>query len=140
MNSTISPRKKSPSSKTPPAPEARRAALARAARAALPPGLERDTILLPWAIGESVVMEAAQFLHVALPEEYIDRLAAKADRVYLHRRGSRFWRQMRARGHAGRDALYMFMRHWLSGLLQRERPALFRRLPVCFHLGRRLPR
>lgn len=140
MNSTLSPRKKKPSSKKRPARKARRKLPAwfLAERRALPPGLERDTILLPFVIADSVVIEAGRFLGVDLPADYADRLAAKADRIYLARPGSRFWRQMRARSNAGRDALYMFMRHWLSGLLLRERPALFRRLPVSFHLGRPL--
>jgi hypothetical protein len=33
----------------------------------------------------------------------------------------------------------MFMRHWLAGVLARERPALFRDLPETFKVGHPLP-
>ena len=40
---------------------------------------------------------------------------------------------------AGRDNLYMYMRHWTASLLKRERYALFKRLPWEYALGKRLP-
>jgi hypothetical protein len=33
----------------------------------------------------------------------------------------------------------MFMRHWLAGVLARERPVLFRALPESFKVGLELP-
>ena len=39
----------------------------------------------------------------------------------------------------GRDAILMSMRHWLAGVLARERPALFRDLPESFKVGHSLP-
>jgi hypothetical protein len=36
---------------------------------------------------------------------------------------------------SGRAAILMFMRHWLAGVLAKERPALFRDLPESFKVG-----
>src|SRR5450759_3768511 len=38
-----------------------------------------------------------------------------------------------------REFILMFMRHWLAGVLARERPALFRDLPESFKVGHSLP-
>jgi hypothetical protein len=42
----------------------------RAWRLSLPAGLERDTLLLPEAIAESVCVEVSHFLAVPLPARY----------------------------------------------------------------------
>ena len=39
----------------------------------------------------------------------------------------------------GRDAILMSMRHWLAGVLAKERPTLFRQLPESFKVGHPLP-
>jgi hypothetical protein len=39
----------------------------------------------------------------------------------------------------GRDAILTSMRHWLAGVLAKERPALFRDLPENFKVGHPLP-
>lgn len=41
-------------------------------------------------------------------------------------------------GNAGRDHLYAFMRHWLSGELIRRHPSIGRQLPDDFKMGREL--
>jgi hypothetical protein len=38
-----------------------------------------------------------------------------------------------------REFILMFMRHWLAGVLARERPVLFRDLPESFKIGHPLP-
>jgi hypothetical protein len=106
-------------------------------RASLRPGLERETELMPWLIAESVCTETSRFLGVALPNRYARWLEAKAERCYAGRR--QFYRLMRGRGNAARDRLYLFMRHWLASFLHLERPDLFRRLPISFGNGHRLP-
>jgi hypothetical protein len=96
----VSQRKRSRSSKEwpegaapvlPPEPRAtdptlqRRAALRREFRewrASLPAGLERDTLLMPDVIAESVVREAELFLQGDLPAEFAARLAARAHHLY----------------------------------------------------------
>ena len=105
--------------------------------AALRPGLEQDTDLMPWLIAETVCAEVARFLAVELPDRYAVWLDAKAERCYSGRR--HFYKLMQGRGNAARDRLYMFMRHWLASFLHLERPDLFRCLPVSFANGRRLP-
>ena len=49
-----------------------------------------------------------------------------------------FWRR-KYRSARGREYLLMSMRHWLASVLAREKPALFRRLPDDFKIGRPLP-
>ena len=109
----------------------------RAWRASLPAGLERDTLLMPDAIAESVVQEAERFLQAALPEDFAERLAAKAH--YLYPRHRHFRQVLNCRGNLGRDMLYMFMRHWTCAWLKRERPGLFKQLPRDYAQGRPLP-
>ena len=50
-------------------------------RASLPTPLERDTLLMPDAIAESVVSEASRYLNAELPADFAERLAAKAHRL-----------------------------------------------------------
>jgi hypothetical protein len=64
MNPASSPPKKSPSPRPP--RKSRRAAL-RSFRASFPTALERDTLLLPDAIAESVVQETERYLKADLP-------------------------------------------------------------------------
>ncbi|HEX7470455.1 MAG TPA: hypothetical protein VF437_06965, partial [Verrucomicrobiae bacterium] len=52
--------------------------------------------------------------------------------------GNPFWQRKYTSGH-GRDYLLMTMRHWLAGVLAKERPALFRDLPESFKVGEPLP-
>jgi hypothetical protein len=157
MNSMTSRPKKSPSSKaskagrvTPCAPSSRsrgavRRGLTRPAsprvafrawRASLPTPLERDTLLMPDAIAETVVTEASRYLDAELPGDLAERLAAKAH--YLYRRHAHFHKMLVRPGNRGRDNLYMYMRHWTAGWLKRERYALFKRLPWDYALGRSL--
>ena len=108
--------------------------------AALRPGIERQTELMPWLIADSVLGEASHWLHTELPPEWADWLDARAERCFA--RHGQFQRLISARGNsgdAGRDNLYKFMRHWLASRLARARPALYRRLPAAFSLGIPLP-
>src|SRR5260221_12965247 len=70
----------------------------RAWRNSLPTQLERDTLLWPEAIAESVVAEAGNYLDAELPANFAERLAARAYHLYprhrhfrkvLHRPGNR---------------------------------------------------
>jgi hypothetical protein len=153
MNSTISHPKKSPSSKTrrngtpisksacsrnTTAPN-RSSALRRefrAWRASLPIGLERDTLLMPDAIAESVVQEAERFLKAEFPANFTERLAAKAH--YLYPRHRHFKKMLNRPGNFGRHNIYVYMRHWTAGWLKREHFALFKQLPWSYTQGRPL--
>ena len=68
-------------------------------------------------------------------EGLADQLAHRAEAVFA---GNPFWQRKYKSGH-GRDYLLMTMRHWLAGVLAKERPALFRDLPESFKVGEPLP-
>jgi hypothetical protein len=55
-------------------------------RATLRPGLERDRLLMPWVIADSVCGEVTNFLGVELLDRYVDWLDAKAERCYAGHR------------------------------------------------------
>ncbi len=109
---------------------------ARAFAAAQPTALERDTLLVPEWIAESVVQEVESFLKTNLPENFAERLAAKAHRLYPRHR--HFKRMLNRPGNTGRNNLYMYMRHWTAAWLKRARSPLFRLLPWSYALGRAL--
>ena len=158
MNSTASRRKKLPSSKVrkvqrvarcapsskPCAAAGRRATRPasirrefREWRASLPTQLERDTLLMPDAIAESVVQEVERYLNARLPEGFADRLAARAHHLYPRHR--HFRQTLQRPGNNGRQNLFMFMRHWTCGWLKRERSPLFKKLPWSYGQGLPLP-
>ena len=109
----------------------------RAWRAALPTPLERDTLLTPEWVAESVVQEAECFLQTELPADYAVRLAARAHHLYP--RHKHFHKMLNRPGNRGRHNLYVYMRHWTAGWLKRERWGLFKRLPWAYSSGRPLP-
>ena len=109
----------------------------RAWRTSLPTALERDTLLVPEWVAESVVQEVERFLDAKLREDFAERLAAKAH--YLYPRHAHFKKMLNRPGNRGRDNLYMYMRHWTASWLKRERLALYRRLPWSYYQGQRLP-
>jgi hypothetical protein len=109
----------------------------RAWRASLPTALERDTLLTPEWVAESVVQEVERFLKADLPDNFAERLAAKAH--YLYPRHRHFHKGLNRPGWRGRENLLMFTRHWTAGWLKRERNPLHKKLPWSFGMGRRLP-
>ncbi len=109
----------------------------RALRDSLPTQLERDTMLTPEWVAESVVQEAERFLKADPPANFAERLATKAH--YLYPRHKHFKQMLNRPGNAGRNNLYMYMRHWTAAWLKRERYALHKKLPWSYSLGHRLP-
>jgi len=105
--------------------------------ASLPFQLERDTLLTPEWIAESVVQEAERYLKADLPTGFVERLAGKA--CHLYPRHPQFKKSLNRPGNAGRNSLFMYMRHWTSAWLKRERYSLHKRLPYEYSLGRPLP-
>ena len=108
----------------------------RAWRASLPAALERDTLLMPDVIAETVVEEAERFLKADLPANYAERLAARAHQPCLSSR--QFHQGLNGPGNRGRDSLCMFMRHWTAAWLSRECNPLFKKPPWTFAWGRPL--
>ena len=98
--------------------------------------IEDDTILVPQWVAESVINEASAFVGQAFPEHFAGWLAQKAAVCYAG--NARFHRLLQGRGNGGREWLRVFMRHWLAGLLRRERPDLFVLFPQEWTLGRRV--
>ena len=105
---------------------------------------ERQTSHCPLYIAWLVLDEARDYfrtnlvpspgsasLSQPLGEGLADKLAHRAERVFA---GNPFW-QRKYKSARGRDYLLMTMRHWLAGVLAKERPALFRALPDSFKLG-----
>ena len=68
-------------------------------------------------------------------EGLADKLARRAEAVFAHHPS---W-QRRFKSARGREFILMSMRHWLAGVLARERPALFRALPESYKIGLELP-
>ena len=73
----------------------------RAWRASLPTQIERDMLLTPEWVAESVVQEVERFLQAELPENFAKRLAAKA--YYLYPRHKHFHKGMNRPGNRGRE-------------------------------------
>jgi hypothetical protein len=105
-------------------------------RDSLPTAFERDTMLTPEWIAENVVQEVERFLKADLPDNFAERLAAKAQHLYP--RHKHFHKGMNRPGWRGRENLLMFMRHWTAGWLKRERNPLHKKLPYSFGMGQRL--
>jgi hypothetical protein len=124
---------------------------------------ERATSYCPLYLAWQIVDEARDYFRTPIPEAFADQLARRAEAVFAHQP---FWARKaspRARtlksspragsrkvaAHAGtqqqfecrrqREYILMSMRHWLAGVLARERPALFRALPESFKVGLELP-
>lgn len=106
-------------------------------RRARAPQLEARTPLVALAAARQVVEEAGAWLGVALPGAYVHGLAHRARRTFVH--GTAFRRRVARGGEAGRDHLYVFLRHWLAARLQAEQPGLYRRLPRGYAAGAELP-
>ena len=125
---------------------------------------ERQTSYCPLYLAWRIVDEARDYFRTEIPESYARKLARRAEAVFAHhpfwarkaspragsRKASNFAEASIDRSpHAGArqqfqcqrqyEFILMFMRHWLAGVLARERPALFRQLPESFKIGHPLP-
>jgi hypothetical protein len=84
--------------------------------------IEDDTPIMPWVVADSVIREIERYLWPTgdcglrgpqSAEDLTEKLAGKANTIY--QRNEQFRRKIRGNGNAGRDYLYMFMRHWVAG-------------------------
>jgi len=96
---------------------------------------ERATSYCPLYLAWRVVDEARDYFRTPIPEAFADKLDHRAEAVFAHQP---FW-QRKYQSARGREYILMSMRHWLAGVLARERPALFRALPESFKVGHPLP-
>jgi hypothetical protein len=97
-------------------------------------GIQRDTPLVPRAAAEQIVEETSRLVGKTLPPQWAGLLAQRAEVTYAN--GLRFRRRIQSRGDEGRDWLWAFMRHWVSALILKQRPELFRKLPSGYSVGR----
>ena len=96
---------------------------------------ERQTSYCPLYLAWRIVDEARDYFRTPIPEGFADKLARRAEAVFAHQP---FW-QRKYQSARGREYILMSMRHWLAGVLARERPGLFRALPESFKIGLELP-
>ena len=96
---------------------------------------ERATSYCPLYLAWHILDEARDYFRPPIPEAFADKLARRAEAVFAHQP---FW-QRKYQSARGREYILMSMRHWLAGVLARERPALFRALPESFKVGQPLP-
>ena len=115
---------------------------------------ERATSYCPLYLAWRILDEARDYFRSPIPEAFADKLAHRAEAVFAHQP---FWARKasprsgarKVAAHAGarqqfecrrqREFILMSMRHWLAGVLARERPALFRDLPESFKVDHPLP-
>jgi len=105
---------------------------------------EQKTSYCPLYLAWRIVDEARDYFRTPIPEAFADKLAHRAETVFAHhsfwsrkatpRDGRRQFQSQRQR-----EFILMFMRHWLAGVLAKERPVLFRDLPESFKVGQPLP-
>jgi hypothetical protein len=96
---------------------------------------ERQTSYCPLYLAWRIVDEARNYFRTSIPEAFANKLARRAEAVFARHP---FW-QRKYQSARGREYILMSMRHWLAGVLARERPALFRALPESFKVGVELP-
>jgi hypothetical protein len=101
------------------------------------PRIESDTPIVPRAVMEAVLEEAGVWLGQPLPRRWIRELTARANTVYAN--NPYFRRNVCATGDKGRNYLWAFTRHWLSGLMWKCRPQIHTRLPHSYSVGHPLP-
>ena len=106
---------------------------------------ERATSYCPLYLAWRILDEARNYFRTEIPESYARKLARRAEAVFAKhaswarkaspRAGARQQFECRRQ----REFILMYMRHWLAGVLARERLALFRALPESFKIGLELP-
>ena len=105
---------------------------------------ERATSYCPLYLAWRILDEARDYFRTPIPEAFVDKLARRAEAVFARHP---FWSRKAApregsrqfQSQCQREFILMSMRHWLAGVLARERPALFRDLPESFKVGHPLP-
>lgn len=97
---------------------------------------------MPSVIAQSVVSELARHLYPSWTPTDADtdaveaHLETRANRIYNARPDLR--RKFKRNPTYGRDWLYTFMRHWLTGYAKDHWPAVYQTIPQTFANGQAL--
>jgi hypothetical protein len=87
--------------------------------------------LMTDVIAETVIQTAERLVGMSLSNIYFDKavkhLVDHAEVSYAA--SDNFAKKIRAKGNKGRDALYVFMEHWLASWLKKNIPEVYRKLP-----------
>ena len=93
-----------------------------------PRSIEEDTGIIPEAVVDGVISEVNKLLHMNVEEnirsDIYGYLTGYAEAVYAN--NPTFRKKIRSLangGNAGRDYLYSYMRHWITGELLKACPA-----------------
>jgi hypothetical protein len=73
-------------------------------------------------------------LNTKFPRAWMLDLTRRAHKISAH--NEKFRQRLNARKNSGRDYLFAFMRHWISGLIIETYPHLADRLPRDYKVGR----
>jgi hypothetical protein len=101
------------------------------------PRIEADTPIVPQAVAMGVWEEACVWLDEELPREWVKKLVVRANFIYAH--NPRFRQSIRRPGNAGRDFLWIFIRHWLCAMIRKHNRDWHARLPERYNVGADLP-
>jgi|ERR1019366_947172 hypothetical protein len=109
---------------------------------------ERATSYCPLYLAWRIVDEARDYFRTSwvpspgsatlshlMGEGLANKLAPRAEAVFARHP----FMQRQFQSQRGHDAILTSMRHWLAGVLAKERPALFHALPESFKIGHPLP-
>ena len=105
---------------------------------------ERATSYCPLYLAWRILDEARNYFQTPIPEAFADKIAHRAEAVFARHP---FWsrkaaprdRQRQFQSQRQREFILTSMRHWLAGVLAKERLVLFRDLPESFKVGHPLP-
>jgi hypothetical protein len=78
--------------------------------------------------------EACHFMGEPLPRSWMLDLTRRTHEIATH--NEEFRQRLNAPKNSGRDYLFAFMRHWISGLIIENYPHLPDRLPRGYQVGR----
>lgn len=90
-----------------------------------------DAGLSPYVLADIVILEIECLFKTKLPKKYADIMVERAEGCFNENMGYR----KRILSSKGRDWCLSFFRHWLSGLIFKDNPKLFKKIPACFKKG-----
>ena len=99
--------------------------------------LHTETILLPDVMAEKIIEELIYMgveQQEAAQAELVKHLIDRAEKTFTA--SADFRKKVKAKGNAGHDSLYSFMRHWASAYIKKHDPAQFKKISQGFSVGK----